>query len=259
MSKSIYYTDYRWPELQELAKKDPIIIIPIGQVEEHGPHLPVGTDVTISEETARLIAEKAQDEMSVLVMPTIWAGFSGQGLFKWPGTISLPQEIVAATLEHIILSLNKSNFKKIVILNSHGHHEGIMKIAMRRIADQCKLTVVGSNIWRMAEEVVTEVRESEEGGCCHAGEYETSVMLAMNKRVDLSEAVDEPVKPHSQFVGGDLITRHNAKVYWSTFGHSSSKTGTFGCPTKATKEKGEIIMQRTVEEYMKLMREINQA
>ncbi|OHB59363.1 MAG: hypothetical protein A2Y12_01765 [Planctomycetes bacterium GWF2_42_9] len=209
--------------------------------------------------TAERVAKEAQKEMPILVMPAIWAGYSGKGLFNWPGTVSLPPEIVIATIENIVCSLNTSGFKRFLLLNSHGHHEGLINVAARNIADKCQVTLVVSNIWRMAEESMQRVRESEDGGENHAGEYETSLLLEMEKRVDMVQAEDEPVKPPCRYVGGDLITRHNAKVFWSTWGHASSKTGTYGCPTKATKAKGKEVMDATVQEYLELLREIRNA
>jgi len=256
MQDSVDYTEYRWPELQEFARQDAIIILPVGQTEEHGPHLPVGCDAMISRQTAERVAVEAKKEMPVLVMPMLWAGYSGKGLFNWPGSVSLSPEIVIATVESIIVSLNTSGFNRFLIMNSHGHHEGILRVAARKIADKCRVTLVISHIWRMAEEVVQRVRESDKGGCNHAGEYETSLMLGMGKRVDMSETEDEPVNTHNRFVDGDLITRHNAKVFWSTWEHTNSKTGLYGCPESATAEKGKEIMAATVEQYLELLREM---
>lgn len=105
MQDSVYYTDFRWPELKAFAEKDAIIILPVGQTEEHGPHLPVGCDYHIAEETARSLAEKASQEFPVLVMPTIWCGYSGKGLFDWPGENSLYNEL-DATSRIILLNIS---------------------------------------------------------------------------------------------------------------------------------------------------------
>lgn len=259
MQESIYFLDQRWPELKALAEQDAIVILPVGQTEEHGPHLPIGCDVMISEDTAVRMAEEVRGEMPVLVLPAIWAGYSGRGLAKWPGLITLAPELVIATVENIVASVAASGFRKVLVINSHGHHEGILRVAARKIADRCDVTLVVSNIWRMAEEVVQEVRDSPEGGCNHACEYETSLLLAAGKRVDMSQARDEPVRPASRYVGGDLITRHNARVFWSTWGHTRSETGTYGCPTHATAEKGRTIMDATVREYVNLLRDMRRA
>lgn len=256
--ESINYVDMRWPELKQLADDGAIVLLPLGQVEEHGPHLPVGCDLMIASETARRVAEAAVSEMPVLVMPAIWAGYSGRDLFKWPGVISLPTDTVIATIEHIVVSLYESGFRKVVIMNAHGHHEGIVRVAMRRIADRCDACVVGTNVWKLAGEVVGQVRESPLGGCLHAGEYETSIMLDWDKRVDMSKAVDEPVHPHSKLVSGDNFGP-GSKVFWSTWRYQKSKTGTYGCPTLATAEKGKAITGGTVAAYLELLREVRAA
>jgi len=257
MQESIYYTDLRWPELKALAEQEAIVLLPVGQTEEHGPHLPVGCDIMIAETTARLVAEAARAEMPVLVLPPVWAGYSGQGLFAWPGVISLPPEVVIATVEHIILSLHKSGFRKVVIMNSHGHHPGILQVAARKANDQCDMHVVVTNIWNLATEAVTRVRESALGGCNHACEYETSLLLDWGERVDMAQAVDEPVTPHSRFVTGDLCP--GSRIFWSTWRNQRSQTGTYGRPTLATAAKGAEITKATVENYLTLLREVRAA
>ncbi len=256
MQDNVYYTDFRWPELKSFAEKDTIILLPIGQTEEHGPHLPVGCDYHISEETARSLAEKASQEFPVLVMPTIWCGYSGKDLFSWPGVISMPPEIVISIIENICLSLGRSGFRKVVTMNSHGHHVGIARVAARKIADQSDVCVIVTDIWKMAGDVVAKVRQSQPGGCCHAGEYETSLSLHFAKRVDLPSAQDEPVIPHSKLVSGDNFGP-SSKVFWSTWRYQKSQSGTYGSPSSASAEKGKIIFDETIEAYMTLLREVN--
>lgn len=253
--ETIYYAEMRWPELRRMARQNPVVLLPVGQVEEHGPHLPVGCDAMISTETARRVAETAVREMPVLVMPTVWAGYSGSGLARWPGVISLPSDLVIATVEHILLSLHRSGFKTVVVLNSHGHHDGILRVAVRNTADRCDSCVVLTDIWRLADDAVRRVRQSPRGGCCHACEYETSLLLHFGQRVDMRAAVDEPVRPHSRFVSGDNFGP-GSRVFWSTWRYQQSKTGTYGCPTLATAGKGKTIMGETVEAYVTLLREV---
>jgi creatinine amidohydrolase len=252
---SIRYGDHRWPELKALAEKNAVILLPVGQTEEHGPHMPVDCDVRIAEETARAVAEAAVAEVPVLVLPTIWCGYSGQGLFDWPGVISMPPETVISVVENIGLSLGRSGFRKVVILNAHGHHPAILQIAARKVADQSEVCMICTDIYKMASEAVAKVRESGPGGCCHACEYETSLMLHFGTRVDMAAAVDEPVKSRSSFVSGDMCGPAS-KVFWSTWRYQKSQTGTYGSPSFATAEKGEIIFKETVALYVKLLREV---
>jgi len=258
MQESIYYSDMRWPELEELAKRNAIILLPLGQTEEHGPHLPVGCDHFISQEIARRVAQAAVEEIPVLVMPTIWCGYSGSDLFKWPGVISLEPELVISIIENICFSLSRSGFQKIIIMNSHGHHVGITRVAVRKVADRCDASVIATDIWKMGNEAVSKLRESEPGGCCHAGEYETSLMLHFNKRVDMSKAKDEPVISHSKLVSGDNFGP-GSKVFWSTWRYQKSETGTYGCPSLANKDKGEKMVEGTIAAYIELLREFHRA
>ena len=258
MQESIFYSDLRWPQLKTLAEQDAIILLPIGQTEEHGPHLPVGCDAFISEEMAKRVAEVAKKEMPVLVMPAVWCGFSGKDLFNWPGVISMPPEVVIAVLENICVSLYRSGFKKIVTMNSHGHHVGIARVAARKVAEQCEAVVVVTDIWKMGNEEVTALRQSEPGGCCHSGEYETSLMLHFVKNVDMAGAKDEPVVSHSKFVSGDNFGP-GSKVFWSTWKYQKSRTGTYGSPTYATKEKGRKFAEATVAAYIELLREFHKS
>ena len=258
MTNTIHYTDLRWPEIGELAANGGIVLLPIGQTEEHGPHLPVGCDYFIATETARAVAEAAADEIPVVTLPALWCGYSGHDLFNWPGTISLPPEVMIAVIENVCLSLGRSGFRKVVTMNSHGHHVGIARVAARKVADQSDVCVVVTDIWKMANDAVSELRESELGGCCHAGEYETSLLLHFGKRVQMSAAIDEPVVPHSKLVSGDNFGP-GSRVFWSTWRYQQSKTGTYGCPSSATAEKGKQMFEGTVAAYLDLLRELHAA
>lgn len=168
----------------------------------------------------------------------------------------MPPEIVISVIENICLSLGRSGFKKVVTMNSHGHHVAIGRLAARKVADQSDVCMIVTDIWKMANEVVSRVRESEPGGCCHAGEYETSLLLYLAKRVDLAAAKDEPVVPHSKLVSGDNFGP-SSKVFWSTWKYQQSQSGTYGSPSTASTKKGKIIFDETVEAYVSLLRDVH--
>ena len=258
MQESLYYTDFRWPELKTFAQKGAVVLLPIGQTEEHGPHLPVGSDYHIATETARAAAEAVSQEFPVLVLPALWCGYSVKDLFDWPGLISMPPEVMISVIENICLSIGRSGFRKVVTMNSHGHHVGIARVAARKVADQSDVCVVVTDIWKMADDAVSRVRQSEPGGCCHAGEYETSLLLHFGKRVDIKAAQDEPVRPHSKFVSGDNFGA-SSKVFWSTWKYQKSRTGTYGSPSSGSAEKGELIFDETIAAYVSLLREVHSA
>ena len=73
---SLYFSDQSWPQLEQAVAENTLILLPIGQTEQHGPHLPVKTDALIAQEVTRRVAEAVAGEIPVLVMPTIWSGYS---------------------------------------------------------------------------------------------------------------------------------------------------------------------------------------
>ena len=132
---SIKFREQSWPELKKSIEADTLIVLPVGQIEQHGTHLPVETDCKISEEICQRAAEKANQHVPVLVMPCIWSGYSNKEVANWPGTFCIKAETVIALVFDICGSLIEMGFKKIVIVNSHGQHKGILEIATRKIGD----------------------------------------------------------------------------------------------------------------------------
>jgi creatinine amidohydrolase/Fe(II)-dependent formamide hydrolase-like protein len=85
---SVYFADQRSPQLQKAIEANTLIILPVGQVEEHGNHLPVSTDTVIVEGVAQRLAEALVGEnLPTLVMPAIWSGYSTRDMVRWPGIL----------------------------------------------------------------------------------------------------------------------------------------------------------------------------
>lgn len=246
---SIYFSDQSWPKLKDAAEKNTLIILPVGQTEEHGMHLPVKTDAFIAEEVARKAAEKIKSHFPVLVMPTIWSGYSMKAVSKWPGTIRLKPETFINMVFDICGSLIEMEFKKIMLISAHGNHTGMLRTVVRKIADKYGIYIALTHPVLMAKEKFKEISKAGKGGSCHAGEYETSLMLYLAEElVDKSKATSEDRLTYSSKFWPD-------KVFWSTWGIQNSKTGIYGDPTVATKDTGRKIMEATVENYLEFIRE----
>ncbi len=246
---SRYFADKSWPQLKELIGKDALIIFPIGQTEEHGMHLPVKTDALIAEEVAKRIAERLEDEIPLLVMPTVWAGYSMKAVAEWPGTIRLKPETFINMIFDICASLIEMGFKKIILISNHGNHTGMLRTVVRKIADEYSMYMALTFPVLMAREEFTKISRAGKGGSCHGGEYETSLMLYLDEElVDMSKMTKEDKLTCSSRFYPD-------KVFWSTWGVQKSKTGIYGDPTVATKKTGEKIIQATVNSYVEFIRE----
>ena len=246
---SIYFADKKWPELKELIKKDALIILPVGQVEEHGKHLPVKTDTCIAEEVAKRIGESLKDEIPLLIMPAVWSGYSMKSVAKWPGTIRLKQETFINMVFDICSSIIEMGFKKIMIISTHGNHTGALRVVTRNIADAYNIYMALTYPSVMAKEEFLKISKAGPKGSCHSGEYETSLMLYLNENlVDMKNATgQDKIIVSSKF--------YPDKVFLSTWGLQKSKTGIYGDPTKATKETGKKIMQAIINNYQKFIKE----
>jgi len=110
-----YLPHMTWPEVEEALKRTDVVIIPVGSIEQHAKHLPLGTDSYGAIETCKLIAQKAE----VLVAPAVLAGLSSHHM-GFPGTITLTPETFEAVIYETALSLIEHGFRKILIYNGHG-------------------------------------------------------------------------------------------------------------------------------------------
>lgn len=243
------------PEIEEAILQNAVVLLPIGQVEEHGPHLPVGTDTFIAEGVAQRVAEALEGEVPVLLMPAVWSAFSVDAVGKWPGLVKLRTRTMIDLVHDIVASLLRQGFRKILLMNGHGNNPGILDVALRELADEFDSTPVLANIWTFSAESFSRVRRSAPGGAIHADEYETAMILALGYPVNMSKAPGgESFRFESKFRARDNFSGKNM-VTWSTWKLQQSQTGVYGDPTVATVETGEIVLEDTVQKFSELVRE----
>lgn len=243
---SHFFGDLTSPELDALAKRHALVLFPVGQIEEHGRHLPVDTDAVIAERVATAVAQRLADETPVLVMPTIWTGYSAKAMVRWAGTIRLRTSVFVGLVSDVCRSLIEMGLDRIVIINAHGHHPPLLETAVREIADDCGVHMAIVNVWSMGEEAFSAVRKSRPGGAIHGGEFETSLMLYFGAPVDMSKATDQDIMRYSsEFVPADGFAG-SKKVFWSTWGIQESTTGIYGDPTVASAETGRVVFEAIV-------------
>ncbi|PYV40514.1 MAG: creatininase [Acidobacteria bacterium] len=249
--KSYLYQHYTWPELGDVAKKQPVVVLPIGSVEDHGRHLPLDTDNFIIWTICESAAQKAGGD--ILLLPQIPYGFETHHM-DFPGTIDIGME----HLLHFVLDITKSvarhGFKRILIADGHGSNMPILDLVARRTILETD-SLCATFIWpSLAIQEIRKVRESERGGMAHACELETSVYLHLDgKRVQMDKARKEIGLPASEFIWLDLLDGSPVHLmdHWSRF----SQSGVVGDPSLATAEKGRIIFEAVVEAFLRLVRE----
>jgi creatinine amidohydrolase len=191
--------------LQELTREEArdvapetLLILPVGAIEQHGPHLPVGTDFLTIEYVARAAATDAAKELPVLVAPTLPFGSSHHHL-PFGGTISLSTDTYYRVLYDLVESLIISGFRSIFILNGHGGNNELIQLVVRDLALKHPVRLAAAAYWTVGWEALIEEKAHLPGRLPgHAGAFETSQMMAL--RPDL---VREPRPQRVEAAGSD--------------------------------------------------------
>ncbi len=254
---SIYFADHTWPQLQTKIAQGAVVLLPVGQTEEHGRHLPVSTDVVIAEAYARRAAEVIGDEFPVLVLPAVWAGYSPRVMQRWPGTFRVRLSVLHDYIYDICRSLAEMGVRRLVLVDSHGQHADTLKNVVREIADDCQIYPAVVSPVAFCRRAYEWLRRGGPGASCHGGEFETSLMLYLAQPVDMAAASDvDRMRYHSRFYNGDdPATESVGGVYWSSWYIQESQEGLIGAPTAATAALGEACLRDAVAELAAFLRE----
>lgn len=245
---------HQWAELTsaELNSVDPeetVVVLPTGAVEQHGDHLPVGTDATIASAVADTAAERATD---ALVLPVLQYGYSPHHSGV-PGTVSLSSETFLALLRDVLSSLVANGFERIVIVNGHGGNRSLLKTAVSDFRDSHDISVAVVSYWDMIREEIESGRESDQGGISHGGEMETSLLLYLREELVGERTAD--------FVRDDRDGRRRidlfgtGSVYYPEHFMELTERGVSGTPSAANPEFGKRLFEAAASELAAFLEE----
>src|SRR3954451_23850199 len=135
----------------ELRKRAPeaIALLPVGATEQHGPHLPTGTDSFAVEHIARGAAAKASEQVPVIVTPTLPFGSSSHHL-AFGGTLSITTETYYRLLTDLVESLITDGFKRVFVLNGHGGNSELIQLVVRDLALKHDVDLAAAPYWTIA-------------------------------------------------------------------------------------------------------------
>jgi len=233
-------------ELAELSKRDDmVVVIPIGSLEKHGPHLPLGTDgLTVYE-----LALKASEIEPCIILPPLFYSYVAD-MRQFPGAINIREDLLLNLLENICEEVSRNGFKKILIVNGHGGNVSLLRlfIASRLTRRTDYSLYVLAEPWAFEQKVLQEIKETEEIG--HACEIETSFMLYLHPELCRMERV-KPAKTKPRPLSGiPAITPVDWVVY--------CPEGYVGDPSKATKEKGRKLVEAFINGLVETIRKIKE-
>ncbi len=242
----VHWNLLKWVELAEDLRriKTHAIFFPVGSVEQHGPHLPLGLDYIIADEVSSRVCRKLQARgILALKLPPLPFGMSSMW-GAYPGTITLSTETLYGAVRDVLHSLWKSGIRLVVIVNGHAGNADLLRVVARDSAEEFEgLTVAVVTVWEIVGDLIKELFQTP---FFHADEVETSVALALNLPVgEPPRSAPQPSEFRmysEEWHSLDLTTRPKAYVY----SKESSRVvglGAFGSPSLATKDKGLKLLE----------------
>jgi len=245
-------SDMTWPEVQEALKRTDIVLFPVGSSEQHATHLPLNNDIFTSFEISKRVAEKLAPEITVLVAPPLPYGLSPHHM-GFPGTISLQTDTFIEAVKDVCRSLASHGFRNILIVNGHGGNTGALHIATQQVAGEIKAKVFVVEWWDLAPDVIAKLFAPP---FYHACETETSMVLALDQRVDITKAKPSVPRRGSRFIAHDFMAI-GPKVYEPLLDmRTITETGAVGDPTKATREKGQELLDAVLDRFAGFIKEL---
>lgn len=252
---SVLLQDLTWEDLLKARDKaNGVAIIPIGSTEQHGYHLPLGTDSYV----AITLAQAASDLTDAVVTPPLWYGWSPHHMVC-QGTITIRPEILVELLYDVLESLHKDGFTKVIMINGHRIvNITWMQIAAERAQRLLDIKVMIADPAYLSKEIITKLGYGPVG---HAEEIETSHMLYRYEDLcHMDRAVDNPIVPKSLYSVDPSFAGDTFSYVPSTVKSMQESVdiagGTTGSPTKATIENGKIYHDHIVNNLVKMIKEL---
>ena len=220
-----------WEEVRDLDRARTVAVLPVGALEAHGPHLPLGTDVVIARAMACAGAARLEARgLGVVLLPALPFTAAPFGA-AFAGTLSLGAPVVTALILDLARELSRHGFAALAIANAHldPAHLGALTESAARARAEGLLPVVCPEVSRKpwAERLTEEFRS----GACHAGRYEGSIVLA-----ERPELVHERIRAGLPPVEASLAAAiRDGK---RTFEEAGGPRAYFGRPAEATAEEG---------------------
>ncbi|MBW2059013.1 MAG: creatininase family protein [Deltaproteobacteria bacterium] len=244
--------DMTWQEAKKAFKNTKLGIIPTGSIEQHGPHLPLGTDFVIAD----YIAKEVSGKVEAIVTPTIPIGFAAYHQ-DFEGTLSIPTEILASYYQSVADSLILYGITHILFINGHGGNGTALTAVCQNLRDK-GVTAAFIEWWKITCEMKTEWKPVGHGDIS-----ETSIMLAMpGNNVDLQKAALRPNKPPTDKIhiidltslkfGPGVVNTYLRSGDLSDTGDllecsDSSNTDFPKSPADATAENGQELLKAVVD------------
>jgi len=234
-------------EFLEALQHDPVVIVPTGSVEQHGPHCPMDVDISGPFYMAVRTAERIED-FPVIVSPPVWSGFTHYNM-GFPGTINLRLETYQNLLADVCRSIHANGFKRIVVVNGHGGNMAPNRAVAVQIAEE-DIYVLPFSYWEAVQDEMEAWADADGRSVGHGGEWETSLQLHLREHLIARDKMVADIFPNP--FSPEL---HAFAQFAERRRDTEKNTGVMGNPLVASAEKGERLFNAVVDKLEQLVRE----
>ena len=249
------WTDIRWPDISRARAARWIAVLPLAATEQHGPHLPVGTDVMIAQAYLARVRGLLPDTVPATFLPLQPVGISTEHV-DYPGTLTLPTDVALKTWMALGESVARAGIKKLVMVTSHGGNSAAMTLVAQDLRAQYGLLAVTTGWSRFgAPEGLFSAEELRHG--IHGGAVETSIMLARYpaqvRREKIADFGSAGIAMEKEYRW--LSPHRPAPFAWQA--QDLHPSGAAGDATQASAEKGERLLDHGARAFCELLADID--
>lgn len=237
-----YLAYMTYPEIQQIDKKHAALVLLISAVEQHGLHMPIGTDSIQGWNVLGAALARLPKDVQVYALPPIVYGKSVEHS-DYPGTFWLSAKTMIDVVNDVAKGVIVSGFKRLILFGCHGGNNAILDVIARDLHIETGLAVFPLHMLALGARR-DQVSDEEASYAMHGGDAETSCMLAHEPSLVHMDRAKRTKYRMPEGFGPTFAPGPHFRFAWRT--SDLSKTGNIGDPTTGTKEKGEIIIEREV-------------
>lgn len=241
-----------WTEVAERLAPSSVLIQPLGAIEQHGPHLPLATDLLIASAVAEAVVDERGDELDLWLLPPL--AYTKSNEHAWaPGTVWLSEATLRGLLDDLGRSMRTTGCERLVFLNGHGGNSSLLSVACRELHLDHGILTFLAHPHAVADQGGPSPA-SELGMGIHAGLDETSVVLHLQP--DLVH-MEHAARSVPEELAGNRHVRFGGAVAFGWSSRDFGTSGVIGDPTEATADRGKQLFESAVRDVGEAMAEVS--
>lgn len=251
--RKIWWGDFAAPDFSGIDPEKTIAILPTAAIEQHGPHLPVGTDTIINQGHLDLLVEKAPADLDIRVLPIQAVGKSNEHIWQ-VGTVSHTATNLIDSWTQIGLEVARAGIRKIVFVNSHGGNVSILDIVARELRVRENMLAVKTGWGHFAPKDVFSEIENRYG--IHGGDAETSLVMHFRPELVNHDKLQDFPSVAQRDEQEYKYLRPTGMLSYAWIASDIHPLGAAGEAHLATPEKGRVTAEAAVDGFIELLREV---